>query len=369
MQQKSVLIAPLDWGLGHATRCIPIIAALQELGYRVTIATEGPHEIILREAFPGLPFLALKGYGIRYSKSANGFAIKMLIQVPRILYNICREFLWCRKTIRQQQFDLIISDNRLGFFHLKTPSIFITHQLNLQTPFNWTTRLLQWMQYTWFRLFYTMVWVPDMEGDQNLSGILGNPTKMPSTPVWYMNVLSRLKDFVSIQKTNQEVDQTSPLLFLAIVSGPEPQRSIFQDLLWQEGNQTNQPFQIIAGTANQPNNQAVSNSGSIVPHLSGPELAKAIEKATYIISRGGYTSLMELIPFGKKLILVPTPGQTEQEYLAKRWQEKGWAIAYSQTEFNLATALRKAADFSFQPIPFKSFTKEALKETLKQVNL
>ena len=369
MQQKSVLIAPLDWGLGHATRCIPVIAALRDLGYRVTIATEGPHEIILREAFPDLTFLKLKGYGIRYSKKAEGFAFKMFIQIPRILYNILREFWWLCKTNQQRQFDLIISDNRLGFFHLNTPSIFITHQLNLQTPFTWSTRLLQWMQYTWFQFFYTMVWVPDMEGDQNLSGILGNPTKKPSVPIWYMNCLSRLKDHMSIQSANQVVDQAFPLLFLGIVSGPEPQRSIFQDLLWQQGNQMNQPFQIIAGTANQPNNQAVSSHGSIVPHLGGPDLAKAIENATYIISRGGYTSLMELIPFYKKLILVPTPGQTEQEYLAKRWQEKGWAIAYDQTEFHLEAALQQAASFAYQPIPFKSFTKEALKETLKQVNL
>ncbi len=365
MQQKSVLIAPLDWGLGHATRCIPIIAALQALGYRVTIATDGPHEIILREAFPDLSFLTLKGYGIRYSKRAEGFAFKMLIQIPRILYNILREFWWLRKTNRHQAFDLIISDNRLGFFHLKTPSIFITHQLNLQTPFIWSTRLLQWMQYTWFRFFYTMVWVPDMEGDQNLSGILGNPKHKPSVPVWYMNSLSRLKEYA----TGQTEVQKQEHLFLGIVSGPEPQRSIFQDILWQEGNKTNHPFQIIAGTANQPNNQAVSEHGSIVPHVGGPDLAKAIENATYIISRGGYTSLMELIPFNKKLILVPTPGQTEQEYLAKRWQEKGWAIAYDQTEFHLETALHKAATFKYQPIPFKSFTKEALKETLKQVNL
>lgn len=364
MQQKSVLIAPLDWGLGHATRCIPIIAALQALGYRVTIATEGPHEIILREAFPGLNFLRLKGYGIRYSKKAEGFAFKMLVQIPRILYNIIREFWWLRKTIQGQHFDLIISDNRLGFFHFKTPSIFITHQLNLQTPFVWTTHLLQWMQYTWFKLFYTMVWVPDMEGVKNLSGILGNPTKKPKIPLWYMNVLSRLQAFA----TNTSIEKPANL-FLAIVSGPEPQRSIFQELLWKEGNQMQAPFQIIAGTANQPDNQAVSATGSIIPHLGGPALAKAIQDCSYIISRGGYTSLMELIPFGKKLILVPTPGQTEQEYLARRWQENGWAIAYEQTEFHLETALKAAANFNYQPVPFESFTKEALKETLKQVNL
>ncbi len=365
MQEKSVLIAPLDWGLGHATRCIPLIAALQALNYRVTIATDGPHEIILREAFPRLNFITLKGYGIRYSKSAEGFAFKMLIQIPRILYNIIREYWWLRQTSRAQKFDLIISDNRLGFFHCKIPSIFITHQLNLQTPFVWTTQLLQWMQYTWFKLFYTMVWVPDMQGAQNLSGILGNPNKKPSTPIWYMNLLSRLQAFV----TNSKQDQAPENLFLAIVSGPEPQRSIFQELLWKEGNQLNKPFQIIAGTANQPENQAISATGSIIPHLGGAALAHAIQNCTYIISRGGYTSLMELIPFGKKLILVPTPGQTEQVYLAKRWQENGWAITFDQTEFHLEAALKAAAQFNYCPIPFKSFTKEALKETLKQVNL
>ena len=365
MQQKKVLIAPLDWGLGHATRCIPVITAFIELGYHVTIATEGAHEIILREAFPGLTFLRLKGYGIRYSKKAAGFTFKMIVQIPRILYNIFREFWWLSKTNRHQQFDLIVSDNRLGFFHFKIPSVFITHQLNLQTPYSWSTRCLQWMQYTWFKLFYAMVWVPDMEGDQNLSGILGNPIWKPSVPVWYMNCLSRLKAYAT-----GPVDGQQPTdLFLAIVSGPEPQRSIFQEILWVEGNGLHQPLKLIAGTAGQPNNQAVSTFGSIVPHLGGPDLVKAIENAKYIISRGGYTSLMELIPLNKPLILVPTPGQTEQEYLAKRWQEKGWAIAYDQSAFHLEKALKEAANFKYQPIPFKSFTKEALEATLKQVNL
>jgi UDP-N-acetylglucosamine transferase subunit ALG13 len=210
-----------------------------------------------------------------------------------------------------------------------------------------------------------MVWVPDMQGEQSLSGNLGNPRFKPSVPVWYMNCLSRLNAYAS----NQVNAGQTTHLFIGIVSGPEPQRSIFQDILWTEGNGLHQPFKLIAGTAGQPNNHAVSEFGSIVPHLDGPQLVKAIENAKYIISRGGYTSLMELIPLNKPLILVPTPGQTEQIYLAKRWQEKGWAIAYDQTEFHLETALKKAANFKYQPIPFIPFTKEALEATLKQVNL
>jgi UDP-N-acetylglucosamine transferase subunit ALG13 len=210
-----------------------------------------------------------------------------------------------------------------------------------------------------------MVWVPDMQGEQSLAGVLGNPIWKPSVPIWYMNCLSRLKAYAN---THVGVGQAAHL-FIGIVSGPEPQRSIFQDILWTEGNGLHQPFKLIAGTAGQANNHAVSEFGSIVPHLAGPELVKAIENAKYIISRGGYTSLMELIPLNKPLILIPTPGQTEQIYLAKRWQDKGWAIAYDQTEFHLETALKEAANFKYQPIPFIPFTKEALEATLKQVNL
>jgi UDP-N-acetylglucosamine:LPS N-acetylglucosamine transferase len=180
-----------------------------------------------------------------------------------------------------------------------------------------------------------------------------------------MNCLSRLKAYATVPVEGHQPTH----LFLGIVSGPEPQRSIFQDILWAEGNGLQQPFKLIAGTAGQHNNQAVSAFGSIIPHLGGPDIVKAIENAKYIISRGGYTSLMELIPLNKPLILVPTPGQTEQEYLAKRWQEKGWANAYDQTDFHLETALKAADNFNYQPIPFVPFTKEALEATLKQVNL
>jgi UDP-N-acetylglucosamine transferase subunit ALG13 len=204
-----------------------------------------------------------------------------------------------------------------------------------------------------------------MQGEQSLSGILGNPIWKPSLPVWYMNCLSRLKEYAG----NPVSEQQPANLFIGILSGPEPQRSIFQDILWTEGKGLHQPFKLVAGTAGQPNNHAASEFGSIIPHLDGPDMVKAIENAKYIISRGGYTSLMELIPLNKPLILVPTPGQTEQIYLAKRWQEKGWAISYDQTEFSLETALKDAADFNYQPIPFIPFTKEALEATLKQVNL
>jgi uncharacterized protein (TIGR00661 family) len=180
-----------------------------------------------------------------------------------------------------------------------------------------------------------------------------------------MNCLSRLKAYATSQTNEQQPAQ----LFLGIVSGPEPQRSIFQEILWEEGNQLHLPFKLIAGTADKTHNHAVSSIGAIIPHLGGPDLVKAIENTKYVISRGGYTSLMELIPLNKPLILVPTPGQTEQIYLAKRWQEKGWAIAYDQTEFRLETALKEADNFNYQPIPFIPFSKEALEAILKKVNL
>lgn len=361
MKQPTICIAPLDWGLGHATRCIPLVEALQKLGYLIYIASEGQHEAILREALPEARFLHLRGYHIHYSKRRSFFVIAMALQIPSILYSMWSENRWLRKTNRLYQFDLIISDNRLGFYSKDVPSVFITHQLNLQTEFKWSTWLMQVIQYTWFRHFNAL-WIPDREAPNNIAGILSNPKKMPKQSVWYMGCLARLHQ----QAQKEELAKN---LFLGIVSGPEPQRSILQEILWREGNTLTGSFEIIAGTPLDASNAAVSKNGRLHPHLGGAALASAIQNAEYIVFRGGYTSLMELIPFHKKLIIVPTPGQTEQEYLAQLWEEKGWAIAFPQSRFKLADAIKKASSFHFKQPPFATLTIEGLKAALKQVNL
>jgi UDP-N-acetylglucosamine:LPS N-acetylglucosamine transferase len=161
-------------------------------------------------------------------------------------------------------------------------------------------------------------------------------------------------------------------VFLGIVSGPEPQRTVLENLLWKAGNKLNIPFVVIAGTPSkeQPNKIIAENkNATLYAHLAAPDLVKEIKRADYIICRGGYTTLMELIPFDKKLIFIPTPGQTEQMYLGKLWEEKNWALCYAQENFKLNFALEEAKSFHFKQAPFKAFSIEALEAAIKKLSL
>ena len=366
MKRPSICISPIDWGLGHATRCITLIKAFEKLGYNVYIATEGYHEAILREALPNAHFLQLRGYRIRYAKWGFILPLVLLFQLPKIIYSIIHENSWLKKAHAQYQFDMIISDNRFGFYHKQVPSVFITHQLNLQMHFAWATSLFQKIQYAWLKK-YTACWIPDIEGANNLSGVLANPKQKPSIPLWYMGCLSRLIDapIHSVTNNNQNV-------FLGIVSGPEPQRTLLENLLWKAGNKLNIPFVVIAGTPSKEESNKIiaeNKNATLYAHLAAPELVQEIKRAEYIICRGGYTTLMELIPFEKKLIFIPTPGQTEQMYLGKLWEEKNWALCYAQENFKLNIALEEAKDFHFKQAPFKAFSIEALEAAIKKLIL
>lgn len=371
MKQKAVCIAPIDWGLGHATRCISLIRAFDSLNYKIFIASEGKHQTILKEAIPNATFLSLRGYRIRYTKTRSLLIPAILLQLPKIIYAIVNEYFWLKRNSKKYDFDLIVSDNRFGFFHHKITSVFITHQLELQTPFAWSTRLVQIITYRFINN-YAACWVADMQPPNNLSGILANPSKVPSTPLWYMNCLSRLllesqneNNSINLNSTNKD----NKIKFLGIVSGPEPQRTLLENILWQQGNELNIPFVIAAGLPNDKLYNKITSNGYLYHHLNGSALKEQILNAEYIICRGGYTTLMELIPFQKKLIFIPTPGQTEQEYLGHYWQEKKWAISFSQSAFNLKTALQLAASFDYHTPPFIAFNNDALVTELKRLSL
>jgi UDP:flavonoid glycosyltransferase YjiC (YdhE family) len=151
MKQPRVCISPLDWGLGHATRCIPLIKAFQSLGYKVFIASDGNQAILLKQAFPEVEFLSIRGYQVHYTKNKQFLFFALLLQLPKIIYCVVHEQRWLKEIQRQYEFDLIVSDNRFGFFHKKIPSVFITHQLNLQTPFKWSSALYQRILYNWLK--------------------------------------------------------------------------------------------------------------------------------------------------------------------------------------------------------------------------
>jgi hypothetical protein len=334
-----ILVAPLDWGLGHATRCIPIIKELLGNDCDVWLAGEGPQEALLRSEFSHLPFLYLAGYNIKYSRTSKGLLLKLLLQMPRVISSIRAEHRWLNRTIKIHGFDAVISDNRFGLYHSDVPSIFITHQLSMKSPLGeWNEMILQKWNYNYINHFREC-WVPDLIGENNLAGELSHPMSIPRVPVKYIDVLSRFEK-------KEEGEIKDQLLF--ILSGPEPQRTILENKIINEVSHYPGTATIVRGL---PSTKFVIPSTGMIKfynHLSAKELNAEIEKADWVISRSGYSTVMDLAKLQKKSILIPTPGQTEQEYLAKELWQKKIAFSIEQKEFSLSPALEQAKKFNYR---------------------
>lgn len=333
-----ILVAPLDWGLGHATRCIPIIRELIRLNADVWLAGEGAQEQLLKAEFPQLPFLELPGYRIRYSKTKQGLVWKMLRQGPKMRRAIGNEHRWLKKMVKKFLFDAVISDNRFGLHHPGIPCIFITHQLRIKSSAGkWTEKLLQKRNYRFINKFKAC-WVPDVPGEPNWAGELSHPKDMPEIPVHYIGLLSRFEKKPVKQKNNY---------LLIILSGPEPQRTILEDKVIKSIEHYNGPATIVRGLPGQLT--LIPSTGKIhfYNHLPSHVLNNEILECEFVISRSGYSTVMDIAMLGKKSILVPTPGQTEQEYLAKYLSGKKLAVSINQDEFSIHESLAIAAKTEF----------------------
>lgn len=334
---QRVLVAPLDWGLGHATRCIPIIKALLFNGYEVIVATNGKQLSLLQQEFPQLQFLELKGYNISYSKRKWQLPFKIAWQVPKIFSAIKEEHHWLEKAISEHRIDLVISDNRFGLHSKKIPCVFITHQLTIKASIGWLERTMQRMNYSYINQF-SACWVPDLEGNKNIAGILSHPKRLPTVPVKYLGLLSR---FGANPLTGKKYD------LCILLSGPEPQRTLLERKILKDLPTVKGDVLLVRGLPNS--NEALSIAGNVQVrnHLVGHELEQVIQQSEFIISRSGYTTVMELLSLQKKSILVPTPGQTEQEYLGERLMQQGWCYSVNQKSFNLVEAIESAKLFNY----------------------
>jgi uncharacterized protein (TIGR00661 family) len=339
VRKPRILVAPLDWGLGHTTRCIPIIRELLARDVDVWLAGESPQKELLQQEFPDLPFLPLEGYRVKYARTGIGMLLSIFRQTQKIIYAIKKENEWLKKMVAEHEFDAVISDNRYGLHHADIPCIFITHQLTIKSPLGkWTEKVLQKKNYRYINRF-TECWVPDAEGDNNLAGILSHPQKKPAVPVCYIGSLSRFRI------TNEPVKNNH---LLVIVSGPEPQRSIFENKIIQEIAHYPSTATVVRGL---PGSDSLIPSTGMIKfynHLPAGELNKEMEQAEYIISRSGYSTVMDLVKLKKKSILIPTPGQTEQEYLAGYLSQKQIAFCVHQKDFLLTTSIKNASQFSYQ---------------------
>lgn len=332
-----ILVSPLDWGLGHASRCVPLIRELLLQGCNVIIASENGPQSLLQHEFPQLAFLPLKGYHVKYSKSRSFLPLRLFVQIPKLSYAVYKEHQWLKNAVRTGKINAIISDNRFGFYHLKVPSIYITHQLHIKTGNAFTEKWANKIHH-WFIKKYAVCWVPDFENEMNIAGELSYADDILIKKK-YLGGLSRFKK-------NEDVEKKYELL--VIISGPEPQRTIFENILFKQLETFDDEVLFVRGLPGNNDVKIHSNkSVTVVNHLTAEELNIAMQQSDYVISRSGYTTIMDLIKLQQKAILVPTPGQAEQEYLAKYLFEKKIFFSEIQSGFLLKDALKKASIFPF----------------------
>ena len=352
LKNTRILLAPLDWGLGHATRCVPIIRYLQELGCEVVLAADGAVATLLQNEFPDIRIVQLKGYNIRYGKGSSLF-LNMLQQLPSVFNSIRFEQHWLQSLLQQEQFDLIISDNRPGFYSTTVPSVYITHQLLIRSgKGKWLNRLLQRLHAGYMKKF-TAVWVPDTAAAVHLAGELSHPEKPLVTPV-YLGLLSRM----------QVVDVKDRIDLLILLSGPEPQRSILETQLIQSLHSFKGKTVFVRGLPNETTSLNVPANVSVHAHLPAQQLQEVICAAQLVLCRSGYTSLMDLICLQKKAVLIPTPGQPEQEYLAMHLQALQLFPYLTQAEASIEKVVNAASSFNYQQ-PFTADMFEQFKQVIK----
>ena len=321
VHKKRILVAPLNWGLGHSTRCIPIINALIEQGFDPVIASDGLALELLKKEFPKLKAVELPSYNITYSKKANSFKLKLIKDSPHLLKTIKREKKCIESLVETEQLAGIISDNRFGVRHGAIPSVFITHQLRVLSGS--TTWLSSKLHQKIIEKF-SECWVPDHSGAANLSGELGH-LKSCVTSVKYLGPLTRFKKL--------DVEPSYDLLVL--LSGPEPQRTYLQDKLIDELKQYKGTVLFVKGKIEAQQQKDVVGHMTIYNFMTSKELEMAINRSKLVLSRSGYTTIMDLATLEKKAFFIPTPGQFEQEYLAKKLNAEGIAPCCTQDAFSL----------------------------------
>lgn len=304
-----ILFCPLNWGLGHATRCVPLIQNYISEGHEVVLVSDGYPMEFLKLRFPDLRIIEYKSYSVRYSKT-NSQVFAMLKNLPLVISGAFAEHQWLKKLLKREAFDVVVSDNRFGMWSKQTYSIYITHQLMIKMP-RWLFWLepLAWLAHRFVISRYNVCYIPDNEDSDNLSGDLSHKYPL-SRNARFIGYLSRFSGF-----NNYKPDERYDVL--AIVSGPEPQRTLFANQLIERYKSGNEKVLLVCGT---PNNQPASSIlGNIcmVSHLTDYEFVTIIAGVKKIISRPGYSSLMDFKVLNclPKVEFIPTPGQTEQEYL------------------------------------------------------
>ncbi|MDJ0646827.1 MAG: glycosyltransferase [Flavobacteriaceae bacterium] len=318
MIRKKIIVAPLNWGLGHATRCIPIINLLLQNNFTPVIASDGNALDLLKKEFPDLEILELPTYNIRYGRHVRW---NLFLRVPKILRAVRRETRVINEYIAMNEGVVgIISDNRFGVYSERIPSVYVTHQLNVLS--GWTTWLTTKIHRSCIQKF-NECWIPDQQ-DSSFSGKLSLSQKI-GIPLRYIGILSRFKpEKLPIKNT-----------VLLLLSGPEPNRTHLEEKLLKQF--TNYRGNIVMVRGIMQDKQTSSRIGNITTYnyLLSPDLERKINQSELVICRSGYSSVMDLAALGKKAFFIPTHGQNEQELLAKHLETQKIAPYSNERAFEI----------------------------------
>ncbi|MBR7067907.1 MAG: hypothetical protein IKI28_06270 [Bacteroidales bacterium] len=327
---KTILVAPLNWGLGHASRCIPLIAHLLNMGHRVVLAGDGASLQLLHNRFGQIETIHLPSYSVRYSARRSQL-LPMLWLALRLPLHNWLEHLRLQRIIRSMGIDLVLSDNRYGLWSKHCPCVLIAHQLRVipPQPFAWAERFTSPLLRRWMRHF-SAVWVPD-NAETPLAGRLSAHNGLRT--IRHIGTLSRFA-LIDLQRL-PPVDYDFELLVIA--SGPPPHRQLLIDAACTLAQRHNLRCLIVAGNPAAGCN--IQGDGTIrhVGHLPDTAFAAAVLHARYLLFRGGYSSIMDMLTLGVVGLMIPTPGQTEQEYIAQHLNQLGILQSIAQQELPNAT--------------------------------
>lgn len=353
------MLCPLDWGIGHATRCVPIVRELLAQEANVIIGSDNRPLSFLQQEFPQLLFVKFPGYNFSYPEKGS-MLLKMLFEAPGIIRDIKKEHLQLEKIVTEYEVDAVISDNRFGAYSKLVPSVFMTHQVMIKAPSH--LKFLEPLLYSINKSYiskYSECWIPDYESDSNLSGDLSHNYKL-SDSFYFIGPLSRFYD----DRHKVKKEEHSHYDFLAILSGPEPQRSLLEKILISQLIETKFKGVVLGGKPDQVEEMELSDRVKFYSHRDSASLKALIQNSEVIISRPGYSTIMDLSVFGKKAVFIPTPGQTEQEYLANYFNRKNLCFKMEQNKLDISNAMKDVQ--SCQTLKME-FTGELLKDRINNL--
>jgi uncharacterized protein (TIGR00661 family) len=329
---KNILVAPLNWGLGHATRCIPIIQALLDNNDRPIIASDGIALELLKKEFPDLLYVELPPYDVEYAEKGKNLKLKLLKDSPKIWNAIRAEHRLLPHLIHEYDLDGVISDNRLGLYSRTIPCVIMSHQLQVLSG---STTWLSTQLHLHYIKKFNACWIPDHENYPNLTSRLSYNNDDSLKKV-YLGPISRF-NHRKIEQTKYDV--------LILLSGPEPQRAILEKNLMQQARSFDGRVLFVAGIVEPI--QTVNKKGNVTYHnfLSTAGVQKAIERSSMVLCRSGYTNIMDLSAMNKKAFFIPTPGQFEQEYLAEHLESERIAPYATQSNFKMSM-LKRVEEYS-----------------------